>query len=118
AEARVALVLIDENTYAVPPFKGLPKDLWTPFFGEVLQAIGRGGPDVIGFDIVLPTSIDTVLQDFLKTNLPASATDELPSYDRDFLAALHTLGPAGRLVLAKVRGQGPTIEPPRLEIMM
>jgi len=122
AEARVALVLIDEDTYAVRPFKGKPKNVWTPFYADVLQAIGNAKPDVIGFDIALSTSIDDILRnyltDYLKSHLPGTDVEALPSYDGSFLTALHTLGPAGRLVMTKFQGQGPPIEPPVQQIMM
>ncbi len=87
ADAKVALVLIDEATYDTPPFAGLPKDLWTPQFGRVIAALDHAGAAAIGFDILLPTSLAAYQDD----------------HDLAFQTALHDAADDHRLVLAKLR---------------
>ena len=58
ASAPAVVVVIDEETYRVPPFKGSPTLTWTRELGRVLTAVLDGGAKVVGFDIVFPTSIE------------------------------------------------------------
>jgi class 3 adenylate cyclase len=96
AASPVALILIDEATYATKPFKGLSKELWTPYFAQVIGAVDAAGPKAIGFDIILPTSMESFI----------------PNYEHSFRDALHQSGAAHRLVMAKVQGAGPPVLPP------
>jgi len=57
------VVAIDEITHASPPFKGIPKVMWTPQIAEVQAAVLKGGAKVFGWDIILPTSASTYLKD-------------------------------------------------------
>lgn len=104
ADSRVVVVLIDEDTYATPPFRGLSRELWTPYFATVIDAIHAAAPRVIGFDIILPTSLERLL--------PAFA-----GYERSFRAALQQAVADGGLVLTKFQGQGPPVLPAREQIM-
>lgn len=93
----VAIILIDEATYNTPPFQGISKELWTPQFATVIRAVNQAAPHVIGMDIILTTSMEAVQ----------------PGYEREFRRALKEAGDAGRMVLAKVQGQGPPLQPVR-----
>jgi class 3 adenylate cyclase/CHASE2 domain-containing sensor protein len=93
----VAVVAIDEETYRRPPFADLPKELWTPQLGGLLDALVGAGAAVVGFDLILPTSVEPVL----------------PGYDRPFLLALLKAGRAGKVVLGKVQHQLQPISPYR-----
>jgi len=64
ASTPVAVIAIDEETYQTPPFKGSPTLTWTTEVGRVLNAITDGGAEVVGFDIVFPTSIETIRDSF------------------------------------------------------
>jgi class 3 adenylate cyclase len=102
AEARIAVILIDEATYDLPPFKGVPKDLWTPQFGEVIAAIDAAKPAAIGFDILLPTSLAKFQ----------------PDNDVGFRAALHAAAADGRLVMAKLADAGRMTMPANEQVML
>jgi len=96
ADSSVAVVLIDEATYAA--YADKPKDFWSPYFGAAIGALGHAGARVIGFDIILPMSIGPLIK----------------GYDKDFWSALQQAGPAGQLVM--IRGQsGNTIVQPARE---
>lgn len=96
-QSDVVVVAIDEQTYRTKPFDTTPKIAWTPFLGEVIQAVDAAGSKVIGFDIVFPTSLD-------QPNL-------LQGYDRPFLQALAKAGRQGRLVLGEARFSGERVLP-------
>jgi CHAT domain-containing protein len=72
------VVALDEETFRRPPFKSLPKVLWTPQLAQVINAARAGGAKVIGQDLILPTSVEGFL----------------PGYDRDYLLALRAGGEA------------------------
>jgi class 3 adenylate cyclase/CHASE2 domain-containing sensor protein len=93
----VAVVAIDEETYRRPPFADLPKELWTPQLGAVIQALAEAGAAVVGFDVIFPTSVEKLL----------------PGYDRPFLLALLQAGRSGKVVLGKVQHQLLPISPYR-----
>src|SRR5947207_16006005 len=57
-DSAAVVVALDEETFRTPPFEGTPTVTWTRELGEVLTAIIDGGAKVVGFDIVLPTSIE------------------------------------------------------------
>ena len=56
ADPPTVVIAIDEITHASPPFKGIPKVMWTPQIAEVQAAVLKGGAKVFGWDIILPTS--------------------------------------------------------------
>jgi adenylate cyclase len=89
----VAVVVIDEDTYQ--RFKETPQVAWTPLLGEALQAVDAAGAKVVGFDLVYPTTLESLI----------------PGYDRRFLTALHSLGQEGRLVLGYAQTANGAIEP-------
>lgn len=92
-----ALVVIDEITHNTPPFSETPEVAWTPFLGEVISAIDKTEPKVIGLDMIFPKSI--------------AGRTLAPGYDRTFLQALAQSGRTGRLVLAEARLSETPIRP-------
>ena len=102
-EAAVAVVAIDEATYAAPAFAGRPQVAWTPLLGQVIEAIAGGGATAIGLDLIYPTTLDQ--------------PDLLPGYDRPLLRALLSTGRSGRLVMAMTRLSEQAIVPQQRQIM-
>lgn len=84
-ESPTVVVAIDEESYRTEGLSGLPIVMWTPHIGRVIDAVRGGGASVIGFDIVLPTTVEAFL----------------PNYDRNFLLALKQASGEGKIVLAK-----------------
>jgi adenylate cyclase len=99
AASPVAVVLIDEATYAA--FKDKPKDFWSPYFGAVIGALSAADAKVIGFDIILPISIGPLLK----------------GYDKDFWAALQKAGPAGKLVMIRGQSGSTSVGPSREQLV-
>jgi adenylate cyclase len=72
-DSQVVIVAVDEESYRREPLANRPIALWTPEIGRLVDALIDAKAAVIGFDIVLPTTIDRLS----------------PGYDRDFLRAIH-----------------------------
>ena len=105
ASAPVAVIAIDEETYQTPPFKGSPTLTWTTEIGRVLNAVIDGGATVVGFDIVLPTSIELSEIPFGDDLLGA----RMRGFDRPFLRSLASGSNAGKVVLGEtLRGDRPS----------
>ena len=100
-DSPVAIVAIDEESYRHQPLADRPIALWTPEIGRLLNALLDADAAVIGFDIVLPTSVESFA----------------PGYERDFLRALHRGGTTGRLVMGEVEHQERPIRPYRAQII-
>lgn len=95
ADAPVAVIAIDEETYRRPPFKDTPQVMWTPQLAKVLDAVLDAGAAVVGFDIIYSTSVESYI----------------PGYERDFLLSLRRARSDGRIVLSKAQHQEQPIEP-------
>jgi adenylate cyclase len=98
ASSPAVVVAIDEESYRAAPFKGSPTLTWTNEIGRVLGAIVEGGAKVVGFDIVIPTSLE-------QSEIPFGAGtlgDKVRGFDRDFLRALASASGAGKVVLGEV----------------
>jgi adenylate cyclase len=98
ASSPAVVVAIDEESYRAAPFKGSPTLTWTNEIGRVLGAIVEGGAKVVGFDIVIPTSLE-------QSEIPfgdGSLGDKVRGFDRDFLRALASASSAGKVVLGEV----------------
>ncbi len=89
----VALVLIDEATYTA--YGDQPKDFWAPYYGQVISGLDQAGARVIGFDILLPKTID----------------QWIPGHDIPFLQALRHAGAEGKLVMIKGQSGGIILRP-------
>jgi class 3 adenylate cyclase/CHASE2 domain-containing sensor protein len=89
------IVALDEESYRTPPFAEKPVVLWTPQIAAVLNAVVAGGAKVVGFDMILPQSVESVAR----------------GYDRDFLVALRNAAREGKVVLGKVQHQLLPIRP-------
>jgi adenylate cyclase len=94
------VVAIDEESYRTAPFRGSPTLTWTGEIGRVMGAILEGGAKVVGFDIVIPTSIEQSEIPFGEGMLG----DKVRGFDRDFLRALATAAGSGKVVLGEVLG--------------
>ncbi len=95
------VVAIDEATYRTPPFAGTPKVMWTPAFAAVLDALVAGGAIVVGFDLILPASVER----------------HIPKFDRPFLISLRNASKEGRVLLAKTQHSVSPISPHRGQIV-
>jgi adenylate cyclase len=101
----VVVIAIDEETHETPPFKGSPTLTWTTEIGRVLNAVIDGGASVVGFDIVIPTSIEQSEIPFGDDLLGA----RMRGFDRAFLRSLAAGSSAGKVVLGEtLRGDRPS----------
>jgi adenylate cyclase len=101
------VVALDEETYRTPPFADTPYVTWTRDIGNVLGAVIDGGAKVVGFDIILPTSIE-------QSTVPVgdqSLGEKVKGFDRDFLRALALGARAGKVVLGEAQHQDLPIRP-------
>ncbi len=94
-DSRAVVLAIDEETYRREPFSATPQALWTPQLAQTLDAVLSAGAKVVGFDVVYPTSVESVAR----------------GYDRDFLRALRRGAGDGRVVLGRVQHQEKPIAP-------
>lgn len=93
--SEVAVIAIDEETYQHDSFRELPKVMWSRQYADVLDATIKGGAAVVGFDIVLPTSVEKFI----------------PRYDIDFRKSLYEHSRKGKVVLGKVQHHGAPVAP-------
>jgi adenylate cyclase len=100
-DSPIAIIAVDEESYRRTPLADRPVALWTPEIGRLVNGLLDAGVAVIGFDIVLSTSVDSFA----------------PGYEREFLRALRRGGEAGRLVLGQVQQQATPILPFRGQVM-
>jgi len=107
ASSPTVVVALDEETFASPPFAGTPTVTWTREIGRVLTALIDGGAAVVGFDVILPTSIEQSAVPFGDDTLGA----RLRGFDRDFLRALALGARAGKVVLGEVQHRDKPVLP-------
>jgi len=88
--SRVAVVTIDEATFADPAFVDTPMALWAPQFAKVLGALDSAGATVIGVDLLFAFTAEGIA----------------PGHDKPLMAELQRLGAAGRIVLAQANVGG------------
>ncbi|WP_456640228.1 CHASE2 domain-containing protein [Bradyrhizobium sp. USDA 10063] len=104
AASPAVVVAIDEESYRAAPFKGSPTLTWTGEIGRVLGAVVDGGARVVGFDLVIPTSIELSQIPFGDGVLG----EKVRGFDRDFLRALASASTSGKVVLGEIlRGDQP-----------
>jgi adenylate cyclase len=96
--SRVAVVTIDEATFADPAFADMPMALWAPQFAKVLNAIDQAGAAAIGVDLLFATTAEGIA----------------PGHDRPLMAELQRLGAQERIVLAQANVGGKVIGPHRI----
>ncbi len=94
-DSAAVVLAIDEETYRREPFAATPQVLWTPQLAQTLDAVLNAGAKVIGFDVIYPTSVETVAR----------------GYDRDFLRTLRRGANEGRIVLGRVQHQEKPVSP-------
>ena len=95
AVSPTVVIAIDEETYRRAPFRDSPKVMWTKELAQILTATLDAGARVVGFDVILPTSVETFI----------------PGFDRDLLIALNRASRENRLVLGKIQHQLKPIKP-------
>lgn len=98
--SRVAVVTVDESTFADPAFRDMPMALWAPQFAKVLGAIDAAGATAIGVDILFATTT---------AGIPG-----MRDYDRPLSAEFQRLGAQQRIVLAQANVGGRMIGPHRI----
>ena len=91
----VVVIAIDETTYRTPLFRDVPKVMWTREIASILDAVREAGADIVGFDVIFPTSLQK----------------HIPGVDRDFLVALRDAARQGKVVLGKVQHSDKPIAP-------
>ena len=96
--APTAVIVLDEESFNIDPFKSSLVSTWTPEIGKVLTAVIDGGAKVVGFDIIFPTLIEQSKIPFDGETLGA----RLRGFDRDFLRALAIGARAEKVVLGEV----------------
>jgi adenylate cyclase len=107
AASPAVVVAIDEESYRAAPFKGSPMLTWTSEIGRVLGAIVDGGAKVVGFDIVMPTSLE-------QSEIPFGdgvLGEKVRGFDRDFLRALASASSAGKVVLGEALSGDQPVRP-------
>jgi adenylate cyclase len=107
AQAPVAVVVFDEDTYRSKPFAGTPSVAWTREIGRVITAMVDGGARVIGLDVVFPSTMEQSEIPFGAETLGA----KLRGFDRDFLRAVASAAGQGKLVLGEVQAQERPLAP-------
>jgi len=110
AESPAVVVAFDEETFRTPPFDGTPTVTWTRELAPVLTALIDGGASVVGFDVVLPTSIEQSAVRFGDGDGETLGA-RLRGFDRDFLRALALGARAGKVVLGAVQHQDKPLLP-------
>jgi adenylate cyclase len=90
-----AIIAIDEETYRRPPFANVPSALWTNEIATLLNMLVDADANVVGFDVVFPTSMDRYV----------------PGFDRPFLAALRRAAAVNKVVLGEVQVAAMPIKP-------
>jgi adenylate cyclase/guanylate cyclase len=107
AASPAVVVAIDEESSGTAPFKGSPMLTWTGEIGRVLGAILEGGAKVVGFDMVIPNSIELSEIPFGEGMLG----EKVRGFDRDFLRALATASASGKVVLGEILRSDQPIRP-------
>ncbi|HWA50376.1 MAG TPA: adenylate/guanylate cyclase domain-containing protein [Dongiaceae bacterium] len=98
--SRVAVVTVDEATFADPAFADTPMALWAPQFAKVLSALDEAGAAVIGVDLLFATT--------------TSSIEGMREYDKPLRAVFQRLGAQERIVLAQANVGGKMIGPHRI----
>lgn len=95
AQSPSVVVALDEKTYRTEPFEGVPKVLWTKELADVVDGLIDAGAAVIGFDMILSTSVEPFIR----------------GYDRKFRRALKRAADRGKLVLGAATFGQRSLEP-------
>ena len=107
AASPTVVVAIDEESYRAAPFEGTPTMTWTGEIGRVLNAVIEGGARVVGFDIVIPNSLEQSEIPFGEGLLG----ERVKGFDRDFLRALANATAPGKVVLGEQLRHNAPIRP-------
>jgi adenylate cyclase len=93
------VIALDEETYNTAPFRGTPTITWTREIGRVVGAALDGGALVVGFDIILPTSIEESEIAFDGETVG----EKMRGFDREYLRLLAIGARADKIVLGEVQ---------------
>src|ERR1700752_969465 len=107
AASPTVVVAIDEESYRAAPFKGSPTLTWTGEIGRVLNAVMEGGAKVVGFDMVIPTSIEQSEIPFRE----GMRGERFRGFDGVFWRARAGAAPPGKIVLGEQRRGNEPIRP-------
>jgi adenylate cyclase/guanylate cyclase len=107
AASPAVVVAIDEESLRATPFKDSPMLTWTGEIGRVLAATLEGGAKVVGFDVVIPASIEQSQLPFGEGMLG----EKVRGFDRDFLRALAAASVNGKVVLGEILGGNQPVRP-------
>jgi len=107
ASSPTVVVALDEETYDTPPFAGTPSVTWTGEIGRVVTAVLDGGANVVGFDLIFPTSIEQSQIRFGNETVGA----RMRGFDRDFLRAIAVAAQSDKIVLGEIQHQDRPILP-------
>jgi adenylate cyclase len=107
AASPTVVIALDPDSYQTPPFKGTPTVTWTREIGRVVGAAIDGGAEVVGFDVVFPTSIE----DSAIAIGEETIGTRMRGFDRDFLRALANGARDGKIVLGEVQNGDELILP-------
>ena len=105
------VIAIDEEAHRTEPFRGKPQAMWTPELGIVLRSVLDAGAKLVAFDVVFPTSVETIL-------VPDVAEPPLRGFDRGFLRVLRDGAREGRIILGKVQHQELPVAPSRAQSLV
>jgi len=94
-DSPTVVLAIDEETFQRPPFKNLPKIMWSKQLATILDSILAGGAKVIGFDLIFPTSVESLL----------------PNFERELRISLFKATRKNQVVLGKVQHSAKPVSP-------
>jgi adenylate cyclase len=95
ASGRVVVVGLDEESHLRPPFANLPRALWTPEIGAVVDAALEAGAVVVALDMILE----------------ATSAKVRPNYDAPLQKALRRGADKDRIVIGQAKDPVRTIYP-------
>jgi adenylate cyclase len=107
SESPTVVIALDRDSYQTPPLRGTPTIMWTREIGRIVTSVVDGGARVIGFDVVLPTSIEESQIAFDD----GTVGDRMRGFDRDFLRSLAVAAKAGKVVLGEVQNGDDVVVP-------
>jgi adenylate cyclase len=93
AQSPVAIVAIDEESYAV--LGNLPKAVWTPWLAQIMEALLLAKVRTIALDVVFPTTLDAFVFDGKRP---------LAGIDIPFLQAINDAAADNRILLGSAHG--------------
>lgn len=94
-QSPTVVIAIDEETFQTPPYKNLPKIMWSKQLASIINSVVDGGAKVIGFDLIFPTSVERLL----------------PNFEREFRISLFKASRKNKIILGKVQHSAKPVSP-------